>query len=552
MSDTASSAKANKPSVQGCALWLTQVLRIWTGEWGTPAIRHAAFLTALTLICVATIFIGVPQFIKYTHDLWLFLDGGWRILHGQRPHADFFSGIGPVTYLVNALGLVLSGMRPAGLGVGTAIVGAVVGLWAYAVALRRSYPGAAALAALMLTLLAVAPYSLGERFIDTGVACIYNRYGAAILGIVVIETFRPARDRDAGFGGGISTGLAWGLLLFLKISFFCGAFPFIALALVYDRRRRDYIAGLVAGFTATALPMIWYLRFNLAPMWGDLLEMAQARHGENSRVWAIAGSYFDWMGLALLVGVVIACRCTADPDYRTGWRPRREVVFAVVVTLVGALVLFTSHQATGMPLNALMVILIAGNIPLSGIGSNTVNEAILLRGTIALLALSLAMPTAVTDFLSIGISLHDKVSGVPPAIQTFQTPRLAGIWVAGDYERSETSEYVQDIKDGMAMIQRLSAPNESVYSLDFTNPFTYALARPPAHGGAWSLHFNMGIDDRHHPSPEFAIGGADIMMEPKFPSADIHGILRIYGEYLHSHFHLVEESSRWRMYRRNP
>jgi hypothetical protein len=223
-----------------------------------------------------------------------------------------------------------------------------------------------------------------------------------------------------------------------------------------------------------------------------------------------------------------------------------------VVTLVGALVLFTSHQATGMPLNALMVILIAGNIPLSGIGSNTVNEAILLRGTIALLALSLAMPTAVTDFLSIGISLHDKVSGVPPAIQTFQTPRLAGIWVAGDYERSETSEYVQDIKDGMAMIQRLSAPNESVYSLDFTNPFTYALARPPAHGGAWSLHFNMGIDDRHHPSPEFAIGGADIMMEPKFPSADIHGILRVYGDYFHSHFHLVEESSRWRMYRRNP
>jgi len=40
-------------------------------------------------------------------------------------------------------------------------------------------------------------------------------------------------------------------------------------------------------------------------------------------------------------------------------------------------------------------------------------------------------------------------------------------------------------------------------------------------------------------------------MEPKYPTTDLAGILRIYGDYLNSHFHLVAESFRWRMYRRN-
>src|SRR3954447_15018475 len=124
-------------NLQVDASWLVGLLRHWTGEAGSPTARHAIVLAALSLICAATVFIGTPRLCKYTPDVFIFLDGGWRILHGQRPHVDFFSGIGPVTYLINALGLVLAGMRPAGLGVGSAILGMVVGLWAYSIALRR-------------------------------------------------------------------------------------------------------------------------------------------------------------------------------------------------------------------------------------------------------------------------------------------------------------------------------------------------------------------------------------------------------------------------------
>jgi len=80
--------------------------------------------------------------------------------------------------------------------------------------------------------------------------------------------------------------------------------------------------------------------------------------------------------------------------------------------------------------------------------------------------------------------------------------------VVGDHPRGDTAEYISDIEDGIGMIERLSGPTESVYSLDFSSPFSYALARPPFRGGAWALHFTMGIDERHHSDADFTFGGA--------------------------------------------
>jgi hypothetical protein len=77
-----------------------RLLSLWVDKVGNPAVRNAVFLCGLFLICGASVFIGTPWFYRYTHDVFVFLDGGWRILHTQRPHVDFFSGVGPVTYRV--------------------------------------------------------------------------------------------------------------------------------------------------------------------------------------------------------------------------------------------------------------------------------------------------------------------------------------------------------------------------------------------------------------------------------------------------------------------
>jgi hypothetical protein len=147
--------------------------------------------------------------------------------------------------------------------VGTAVVGLAVGLWAYGVSLRRVNSGPAVLASLFLALLVVAPYPLGERPIDTGIAAIYNRYGAGILGIVLIETYRPSTRSRRALRRRVCQWLAalsQSQLLRRRRSA-CGTGPF------YGRLdRRCYFAGLSAGFVLVALPMLWYLHFDWVAM----------------------------------------------------------------------------------------------------------------------------------------------------------------------------------------------------------------------------------------------------------------------------------------------
>lgn len=52
---------------------------------------------------------GFMPTVAYGHDIFVSLDGGWRILNGQRPHLDFFTALGPIWYLLTAAGLKLSG-----------------------------------------------------------------------------------------------------------------------------------------------------------------------------------------------------------------------------------------------------------------------------------------------------------------------------------------------------------------------------------------------------------------------------------------------------------
>src|SRR5258706_16443599 len=55
----------------------------------------------LTIIAFA---IGFVPVVIYTHDLFIPLDGAWRVLNGQGPHVDFATSLGAVFYLIEAGG----------------------------------------------------------------------------------------------------------------------------------------------------------------------------------------------------------------------------------------------------------------------------------------------------------------------------------------------------------------------------------------------------------------------------------------------------------------
>src|ERR1039458_7597176 len=71
----------------------TQLLlnhRVWSNR------IFLLFLGAAMLgVCMIRAYIGLATMRIYSHDAFVFLDGGWRLLNGQIPHRDFYSDLGP-------------------------------------------------------------------------------------------------------------------------------------------------------------------------------------------------------------------------------------------------------------------------------------------------------------------------------------------------------------------------------------------------------------------------------------------------------------------------
>ena len=116
--------------------------------------------------------------------------------------------------------------------------------------------------------------------------------------------------------------------------------------------------------------------------------------------------------------------------------------------------------------------------------------------------------------------------------------------------------YAHFINDGLALARQHLRPSDTVVSLDFSNPFSYAFRIPPAWGGTpMGMQFRTNFDDENHVSPERLFGHAGLVMIPQpqtFSDFSLAAnIPRIYGPWLEQHFHLIGETVFWRVYRNN-
>src|SRR5664280_1830842 len=95
-----------------------------------------ASMGLVVLLCWISLAVHSMQTADFGSDLFIALDGAWRVVCGQRPHVDFYSAFGPLTYLIGAAGLELAHFTVRGLGYATTGVGLILGLWT--VALTRN------------------------------------------------------------------------------------------------------------------------------------------------------------------------------------------------------------------------------------------------------------------------------------------------------------------------------------------------------------------------------------------------------------------------------
>src|ERR1700753_2422007 len=87
------------------------------------------YLTALLTLCALEVLLGALPTRIYAHDVFIFLDGAWRVAHGQVPTVDFYAGYGVLVWNPLRWGLALRHYRIEGMGAVRAIYTAFLGLW---------------------------------------------------------------------------------------------------------------------------------------------------------------------------------------------------------------------------------------------------------------------------------------------------------------------------------------------------------------------------------------------------------------------------------------
>ena len=520
----------------------------FAGWWACERKHDAILVLLLASICAAVLALGVPRLVIYGHDVFVALDGAWRVLNGQRPQVDFYAQMGPVYYLLHAAGIMLAGGDARGLGYGTAIVAVVLAVWSFLLLRGRMTVIPCILACVVLVLLAVAPFPLGMEPWYTSFSMKHNRYGFALTGLIFLECFLPPPDtRRRRFGGALSSGLACAVLLFLKISYGMVALVLVAVSVLLRSGKRLRLAGFLAGIVCFTLPTLAWLRFDLAALareYGSLATAQQPRFTAPIILWRFYLDRFEILPVALL-----AVLTALLPGV-----PRRRALALLSATVLaiggGTLLILGNTQARDVPLMMMLALLLVNE--LTGVLRVRAQPQVAVLLSFGLLAI--AIPGTL-DASGLALALWSKLR--PPSHDyCFREEHLQALRFAdlndAEFRNDNGRPFVQNTEEGIDLVRAWGKPDESVRGLGMSNPFSFALLRRPAHGGAVALA-PTDISPGNVPPLAMLVGDADLLLLPKFPASarqTLRLVLSKYPQLLGKSYTRIAESPEWELYRR--
>jgi hypothetical protein len=500
-------------------------------------------LSALALVCGAIVYIGVApdRFIPW--DLFFPLDGAWRVLQGQRPHVDFYTPLGPLTYMIYAVGLWLAGLDIRGVGVALGITGCILGIWAWLLARPRLGFAASAALSLGLALLVITPRPIAFRFNLISPASSFNRLGYALAGLVAIESLSldPGKKRTARdlWIGGASTGLLCAASLFLKVTY---GFASIGLAVVgwllagSDRGRTS---AMLLAFALGVFAMLAYLRFDVGSVWSDL----RIAGGSKTVSWqSFRQAAIDNLPLFVpLLGIAAAA----------GRSWLRCVLTGLAFTAGGMSLSVTNTSCPALPLATVFAIMLADWLAFQ-LAPGLKGGRLALQGGLIIVATIAGLFPVVTDALSVAIAVLPSTSAAQRVTARLSEPHLARyIALSGQAEGNRGTDYFAALEEGMQLLRTHAGPSDTVMTLDFVNPFEFAMQRPVARGGATFMQYGFDFTDRSKPSPEWLVGNFTCVMVAKRAvdyKWSFEALLRNYLPYVESRFRNVAGSERWQLY----
>ena len=520
-----------------------------------PAVTVLSLL-AILVTCGATLAVGLPQMTVDGHDVFGFLDGGWRVLQGQVPHVDFYSAMGPLYYLVWAAGLKFAHYRVEGIVYVTALLGVVLGLWSFAVVRNRLGALCATVCTVLLVCLWLAPFAIGDPSYLTTYAMQYNRLGYVLFLLIFIELLgAPDPNGHAqGEWGGCSSGLALGLLLFLKANFFMVALVPLACVYVFRIKNKRHGLFLVCGFLAALLPMSWYLHWHLGSMVTDLRIAAGARVTQGALGRALVRIPLrNFTTIAALVGLALLAQALPGEEKRKAFSIlNRNWLWIFLVLACDFAVAASNYQRSVLPLSLIAMLLLVDQL----IRSRTPERREMQRGLamcLFVVVVATALPPA-TDLVSAWESETLVRMGRAPSGSHIDASQMAAlgfkdysdaIWWGAEWHNGHLM--TGRVNDGIALLRQHTTAAERIVCLCFANPFSYALLRQPPRGGSPFLDDGSSVSETSAPSAERLIGDADLVIYPKADPnpPTVATLLRICEPILSKNYRNLAESEQW-------
>lgn len=510
---------------------LESFLSRWTGLIQSSFNLRALFAIYLFILCASTAFVGAVPTRIYGHDDFFLLDNGWRIVNGQRPHIDFFSPWGPVTFLVVGMGLALSDASVNGIGYGNAIVGLFIGLWAFRISHGRLAPAFRLILVIYLTLLVTAPYPLGVWPLLSSHAMLYNRYGYALLGLLLVECLqnKGGEEQDTGtMPGSISTGAIVAITFFLKANFFAISLLLITASFFFRQLRFRRVIGLVIGFCPVFLIMLAYLKFDIRAIvesfWMAAGARSNALHSSMITSQLISQLPTLLIVIALMIEMAFVFSSRRPVKSVESWLDTRQwLIWAFLIFASDSLLMFSNMQSLAMPLLGIFAIVfvnrLIAELQQSRFASVQIDPPRYMVVFILCAILAATRPAA--DLVGLVYGVYQKAhASKRTGVVRFTEPHLASMLLLdGDSMKSDNgSVYTNYVNDGIALLRKHCNAGDRVLNMDHVNPFPYAMKWKPPIGGIAAISFNYTLSAKFRPSFDAFFGNASVVMMPKHPS----------------------------------
>ncbi len=519
----------------------------------------------------------VPQMIS-GNDIFVVIEGAWRVIQGQRPHVDFNSSLGAGVFLQLALAFKLFGLTVNAIPRMQALTGVAVGLWCWAVAAPRlrATPWLTASLSALVGYFTLASFTLDDVVMGVSYVGTYNHLAHSllvVLGADVLLDRKAPRRPSSELALGLSSGFIVATFALTKQTFLLPSALLVALAATTFRRDRRWWFGGAAGLAVPLVAMTAYLRGDLLSIARDFAFVARARGAtlatsealpfwyhlsrrvlnvdaaKVAEVLRLESSTLAALALCAVVSAWPLDGLRASPARADA---RRRLLASAALTAAGYAVVLSSWHWAYLPVVGLVGVALAqptARDPAAPRRDGDDLRAFVAQGLAALVCARIIARSV------LALLLAWTASGLTPDPASIIRARglvdMPVIRVAG----CEPGAYGARVTDGLRLLREAPDQQGSILVTDYVNPFSFALRRRSPRGDAVSWHYYASFSDRAHLPAEQVFRDVSIVMVPMCPldSSAAVAMTALYSATLEREFERQSSSRYWvLLHRRRP